>query len=197
MRRLSKRTTWRVGTVVIALGVLGVGALVVQAPDGRQLPDIVHLNAWAKSHRVAEPIRGLTNVRAVPFHRVEVDEDGRLLWVEFNGGVDPCRSIASVDVHQASTAVTVILREGQGAERRVGKYQRCGDADLERMVRVRLREPLGDRVVLDGSCRSQAGGRSLADERMCDGLEPYSHEAGPFNARATTGRSHLYPESRG
>ncbi|HXF56429.1 MAG TPA: hypothetical protein VNO34_02410 [Actinomycetota bacterium] len=99
---------------------------------------------------LVEPRPGLVQVRARPWDRVEV-VDPRALLVYFTSGVEACYGVARVDVRYGPEAVTVTLFEGRAPGDRV-----CIELAVEKVVRVGLEEPLGDREVVDGARSKEA-----------------------------------------
>lgn len=99
---------------------------------------------------LVEPRPGLVQVRARPWDRVEV-VDPRTLLVHFTSGVEACYGLARVDVRYGSEAVTVTLFEGRVPGDRV-----CIQLAVQKVVRVELEEPLGDREVVDGAAAKEA-----------------------------------------
>jgi hypothetical protein len=89
----------------------------------------------------------MVEVRATTWERIDVGSDGRTLTVHFVGGVAPCYVLDRVDVDEAPDTVTVTLFQGHDPN----ADGACIDIGVYYSTEITLAEPLGDRVLVDGS----------------------------------------------
>jgi hypothetical protein len=94
---------------------------------------------------LVEPRPGLVDPRPHAWQSVDVEND-RTLLVQFYGGVEECYGLDHVDVKYGTDQITVTLFEG-----RIPTAEVCIDIAQLKAVRVRLREPVGGRKIVDGA----------------------------------------------
>jgi hypothetical protein len=94
-----------------------------------------------------EPTPGMAGVRARPFDRAIVNDDGTIT-VLFVSGVEPCSVLDRVVVDYGDGAVRITLFEGHDP---VDEDFACIDIAVLKSVTITPDEPLGGRLIVDGA----------------------------------------------
>ena len=94
------------------------------------------------------PKPGMEDVRPVGWEKVKKAKSGRSLDVIYWSGVEPCYVLDRVDVEYGTKTVIVTLYEGHNP---ADKDTACIDIALQKVVKVKLDEPLDGRRIVDGA----------------------------------------------
>ena len=94
-----------------------------------------------------EPTPGMAGVRARPFDRAMLNDDGTVT-ILFTSGVEPCAVLDHVDVDEGDAAVTITLYEGHDPD--AGDVA-CIEIAVLKSVTITLDQPLGGRDIVDGA----------------------------------------------
>lgn len=93
-----------------------------------------------------EPTPGMSGVRARPFDRAMLNDDGTVT-ILFTSGVEPCAVLDHVDVDEGD-AVTITLYEGHDPD--AGDVA-CIEIAVLKSVTITLDHPLDGRSIVDGA----------------------------------------------
>ena len=93
-----------------------------------------------------EPTPGMAGVRARPFDRAMLNDDGTVT-ILFTSGVEPCAVLDHVDVDEGDQ-VTITLYEGHDPD--AGDVA-CIEIAVLKSVTITLDHPLGGRAIVDGA----------------------------------------------
>jgi hypothetical protein len=99
-----------------------------------------------KGAQRVEPRSGLVDVSARPFEKAKVLDGGNAVDIFFYSGIEDCYGLDHVEVGYRHKSVVVTLYEG-----RVPEAEVCIEIAVEKVTRVELDEPLGDRRIVDGA----------------------------------------------
>lgn len=94
-----------------------------------------------------EPRPGMADVRARPFDRVIVNDDGSVTLL-FTSGVEPCAVLDHVNVEYGASTLTFTLFEGRDAA--AGDVA-CIEIAVLKSVTIALEQPLDGRTIVDGA----------------------------------------------
>ena len=94
-----------------------------------------------------EPTPGMAGVRARPFDRAMLNDDGTVT-ILFTSGVEPCAVLDHVTVDEGDTAVTITLYEGHDPD--AGDVA-CIEIAVLKSVTITLDPPLDGRSIVDGA----------------------------------------------
>lgn len=94
------------------------------------------------------PRPGMTDVRPVGWEKARQTPDGRHLRILYWSGVEPCNVLDHVDVAYEPERIIVTLYEGSDPEQ---KDVACIELALQKVVKVRLAEPVDGRAIVDGT----------------------------------------------
>jgi hypothetical protein len=97
--------------------------------------------------RPVEPTPGMADVRARPFDRAIVNDDGTVT-ILFVSGIEPCSVLDHVDIGYRDGAVAVTLIEGHDPA--AGDVA-CIEIGVLKSVTISLDEPLAGRPIVDGA----------------------------------------------
>jgi hypothetical protein len=97
--------------------------------------------------RPVEPTPGMADVRARPFDRAIVNDDGTVT-IMFVSGIEPCSVLDHVDIGYRDDAVAVTLFEGHDPA--AGDVA-CIEIGVLKSVTISLDEPLAGRSIVDGA----------------------------------------------
>jgi hypothetical protein len=158
--RAAKRTSpfMIVILVVVALLVTACGSAAEQG-DGGLRPggspdDIVsstpdpNETPTGGGAQLVEPQPGQVDLRAIPWTRAKVLDDGMAVKVFWWSGVEPCNVLDHVTVEYSDEAVGITLFEGHTE---TDEDVACIELALKKATIVELDELLGTRKVVDGA----------------------------------------------
>ena len=94
-----------------------------------------------------EPTPGMAGVRARPFDRAMLNDDGTVT-ILFTSGVEPCAVLDHLDVDEGDAAVTITLYEGHDPD--AGDVA-CIEIAVLKSVTISLDHPLDGRSIVDGA----------------------------------------------
>ena len=94
-----------------------------------------------------EPTPGMADVRARPFDRAMLNDDGTVT-ILFTSGVEPCAVLDHVTVDEGDAAVTITLYEGHDPD--AGDVA-CIEIAVLKSVTITLDHPLDGRDIVDGA----------------------------------------------
>ena len=98
--------------------------------------------------QLVEPQPGQADLRAIPWTRAKVLDDGMAVKVFWWSGVEPCNVLDHVTVDYADDAVAITLFEGHTE---MDEDVACIELALKKATIVELDELLGERKVVDGA----------------------------------------------
>ena len=102
----------------------------------------------APDAQIVVPDPNAVGLRARPFDRATVGDDGRTVTIDFVSGVEPCYVLGRIAVDEGPNAVRITLFEGHLAS---GEDVACIDLGVFKTTSITLDEPLGDRTIVDGA----------------------------------------------
>ncbi len=123
--------------------VTGPDAPVVMTPGGGgDAP-----RSGGRPQRV-RPRPGMADVHPVAWEKARQAASGRALKVTYWTGVEPCNVLDHVDVRYGSREITLTLYEGHDPAE---PDTACIEVAVQRVVEVRLDEPVQGRKIVDGA----------------------------------------------
>ncbi|WP_245646744.1 hypothetical protein [Microtetraspora niveoalba] len=148
--RTIPRTAALAATLLITIAGTAAASLASSgAPAASAVPaSPADVPAPAAAPTPVKPRGGTIDPRAVRWTSAKPIRNGRYLRVTWWSGVEPCSVLDRVGVKETGRKVIVTLYEGRGKD-----AQMCIMIAVKKSTIVKLRAPLGDRVVVDGAKR--------------------------------------------
>lgn len=143
-----------VALVVTACGSEGGGGVGGSGPSPGTPDDTVsstpdpNASPTGGGAQLVEPQPGQVDLRAIPWMRAKVLDDGMAVKVFWWSGVEPCNVLDHVTVEYSDQAVAITLFEGHTE---TDEDVACIEIALKKATIVELDELLGTRKVVDGA----------------------------------------------